>query len=305
VGNKVVFCWHQALKYVFKVVRLKKGWLAFVAVLTFTQIVFSQSIAPKGDMPIEITADGENRFEAGMAYASENVVVHYGRDVVYADEIAYDTKRKEVTAIGNVRIYTEGRFYRCDQVTFNFETKSIVAGPFWYGAERFLGSGAQLESPRNNLYVIRDGTFTTENRENPSHRFEAGTIEIYSDDKIVLKNAVFYVSNIPVFWIPYYSYSLKNQTTTFETSVGSSTRWGLYAMNGLRWQVNPKLTSQFNVDYYTRRGPGGGVDLDYKGVKGNKTEFRSFWIHDWGNEIASESSDRLVVPQARRFRFEL
>jgi hypothetical protein len=36
-----------------------------------------------GDIPVEITADGETRFEGGVAIAEDNVQIHYGEVGIY------------------------------------------------------------------------------------------------------------------------------------------------------------------------------------------------------------------------------
>ena len=38
-----------------------------------------------GDKPVEITADGDTKFENGVAVADNNVQIHYNGTAIYAD----------------------------------------------------------------------------------------------------------------------------------------------------------------------------------------------------------------------------
>ena len=60
-----------------------------------------------GDIPVEITADGETRFEGGVAVAEENVVIKYGDTHIFCDLAQYNPETREVLLLGQVRIYRD------------------------------------------------------------------------------------------------------------------------------------------------------------------------------------------------------
>ena len=43
-----------------------------------------------GDVPVEITADGNTRFEEGVAVAEDNVQIHYKEYSIYCDYAEYN-----------------------------------------------------------------------------------------------------------------------------------------------------------------------------------------------------------------------
>ena len=45
--------------------------------------------------PLQITSDGANRYEGGIYYAKDNVVVTYGGDVLMADEVHFNPQSKK------------------------------------------------------------------------------------------------------------------------------------------------------------------------------------------------------------------
>lgn len=257
----------------------------------------------KQPIPIEITADGENRFEAGMAYASGNVMVKYKDDVLYADEVAYDSKHKEITAMGNVRLYSQGHIYRGDQIIYNFENGNLVSSRFLSVVDKLFLKGDEIRTPSHLKRVIRHGYFTTDDNERPGYHLEANTIEVYDDDEVVLKNVIVYAGSVPIFWLPYFTHSLKEDRGGYNFTLGMNHRWGPYIVNNYSILVKPNWTITPHIAYYGRRGPGGGVDSNYQPLHGNTTQFRSFWIHDQGNDIIGNAV-RPIMPEERRFDFE-
>ena len=51
-----------------------------------------------GDVPVSITADGETKFEGGVAVAEDNVQIHYGDYSIYCDYAEYNPDTRDVAA---------------------------------------------------------------------------------------------------------------------------------------------------------------------------------------------------------------
>ena len=49
-----------------------------------------------GDIPIEITADGNTRFEEGVAIAEDNVQIHYGKYSIFSDYAEYNPETRDI-----------------------------------------------------------------------------------------------------------------------------------------------------------------------------------------------------------------
>ncbi len=232
---------------------------------------------------MEITADGETNFVAGMATASVNVIVRYGGDLLYADQVIFDAKTKTAIASGNVRIYTGPRLYRGDHVTYNFETHAVTSTDFALASFPVFGAGKSVTSPDANHYQITNGFVTTENRTNPGFRIKAHTIEIYPNDHVVLKNVVFFVGDVPVMWMPYFYQDLQANDTTVSLRAGTNSRFGVEALTTVNWRVNKDLQVAFHEDYRSRRGEAGGVDFHFKPMKDSSGFFRAYEVNDDGS----------------------
>lgn len=252
--------------------------------------------------PIEITADGDNRFEAGVAYAEGNVVVRYAEDVLYADEVTFDQKKRLITAKGKVSIYTLGRIYRGEHLQFNVDSKEVKSLDFRSVQERIYLAGSELQNPQSDLFIVKDAILTTENRENPSYRLKASTIELYPDELVVMKNVAVYIGPVPVIWLPYVAIPLDDDLDAFDFRLGSSTRLGVYAEAAYTAALNDRTTVTPHVGYFSKRGIGYGLDGAFNPRPGDRGQLRSFFINDNGNDIGMEDPARTVEPENNRYR---
>lgn len=255
--------------------------------------------------PVEITADGENRYVDGIAYAEGNVVVRHGSDVIYADEVIFDREKRMVTARGNVSVFVDKRIYRGNILQYNLDNSEVKSEDFRSVQDGLLLFGESIQSPRPGKYVIRHGGLTFENRDQPSYKIKASTIEVYPDDRVVFKNVGVYIGDVPVMWLPYVAQTLGQEQDNFDISAGSTSRWGGYVLSSYRWSPEKNWTTSLNFDYRSKRGFAGGGDLLYKTEAGNEAYFTGWGTTDWGNDIQTGSTTRrLVEPPRDRYRFE-
>ncbi|MFN2509656.1 MAG: hypothetical protein ABR589_12900, partial [Chthoniobacterales bacterium] len=153
--------------------------------------------------PIEITSSGGTTYDNGIASARDNVAIHIGDTDIYADAADYDTRTHEVHVEGNVRIYRGLDLYVGDRGTYNTETKELTAHNLRTVDYPFLLGGKRLSTISEDAKLVQRGSFTTHDSSKPDFQIRATTVRVYEDDRVVLKNATFYVGNIPIFYWPY------------------------------------------------------------------------------------------------------
>lgn len=252
--------------------------------------------------PIEITAD-RNAFLDGIATAEGNVVIRYGNNTIFADQATFDQSTREVSAHGNVRIFAQGKIYRGEFLTYNIDDGRITSQGFRTMEDRIFAAGQSIDSPEQGMFRVKQGYITTDNLENPAYRVQANTIEIYPDDRVVLKNVVLKVGDIPVFWFPYVSQSLKDEKGSVTLDVGSVSRLGIYVIPGYNWAYNQALDIGAYGAYYSRRGFGGGAILQYEPSATSRIDFKTFNIADHGTDIGVNPVTRPVQPDRSRYRY--
>jgi len=233
----------------------------------FGQITPEVSTTPPtssvNDQTITITADGNNSYIGQVATADDNVVVHDKGDVIFADHVIYDRSTHVMIATGDARIFTNGKVYRGDSITYNLDTKALTSTTFKAADyPRFL-TGKNVTTPDPNHYHLVDASFTTSNREHPSFHLQAGTIEYRPDDEVVLKNVVLYIGNLPVFYFPIFVQSLTDSRPTYQFEIGDSGQFGYFIDNRYNWVASDKLRGSVEFDLREKRGYAGGLDAQY------------------------------------------
>ena len=275
-------------------------------------VVFAQTKeAPESvEPPLQITSDGANRYEGGIYYAEENVVVTYGGDVLMADQIHFNPTTKEATAKGNVRLYMMNQIYRGDLLTYNFRTKKILSERFRFLDGKMMVEGETINSPELGHYDIGSGSYSTDNRETPGWKIKASSVSLYPGDKTVIENSVAHFGDVPLFYFPYLVQYERDVEGSVNISPGSVTRLGIYALGSYRFAVTDKLKGEIDVDYYSRRGWAGGARAVYKTPDKNNIDhpltevgLRGWYINDRGYQIYDGDAERPAAAAPPRGRY--
>ncbi len=237
-------------------------------------------VSSAGDAPVTITADGQNTYVGEIATADDNVVVHYRNDVIFADHVIYDRSTKIVTAMGNVRIFSDDKVYRGDSMVYNLDTKAIHSSSFLGEEYPKLFSAKEVTTPGFNHYRLTNATFTTNNRQDPSFHMEATTIEYRPNDEVVLKNVLLFIGDVPIFYFPVFVQSLSDSRPTYQFSVGDGGRFGAFIDNSYNWVADTKLRGTVELDARENRGYAGGVDAQYFPTTNSEIFLKTYFAHD-------------------------
>ena len=108
------------------------------------------------DKPVEITADGDTRFENGAAIADDNVQIRYGGIAIYADHAEYNPDTRDILLVGNVRIYSGENLFNGQRAFYNLETKQVRALEFDGGHAplKFSSLSAKASAPGSSPSTI-------------------------------------------------------------------------------------------------------------------------------------------------------
>ena len=259
--------------------------------------------------PLQITSDGANRYEGGIYYAKDNVVVTYGGDVLMADEVHFNPQSKEATAKGNVRLYMLGQIYRGDLLTYNFRTKKMLSEKFRFLDGKMMVEGESIDSPELGHYDIAGGDYSTDNRETPGWKTKASSVSIYPGDKTIVENSVAYFGDVPFFYFPSLALYERDMGDSPDISFGSVSRLGMFVQGAYRFALTDKVKGEVNLDYYGRRGWAGGAALSYVTPGKNsdhpltEVALRGWYINDRGYQIYEENAERPTDSAPPRGRY--
>ena len=250
--------------------------------------------------PVEITADGETRFEGGVAISQDHVVIHYEDIAIYCDYAEYNTETHELLLKGRVRIYRGDYALVCDRAVYNLVTKRLDSADFAGAKTPIQISGDALSSYQANEYIITDGSVTTSDSSKPDYHIRARTIRIYPNDRIVMERATLYVGQLPVFWFPILYQSLTNEFT-FEFSPGENGTYGTYLLTAVGFPVGDHANATLHLNPMTARGVSVGLDLAYRcgDKEQNIGKIQTFVLDDLQPNLNETSLGRQPISAGR------
>src|SRR5207248_5218995 len=187
-----------ALQRDFAAVRLAfamRSLVLFLAGLFASAGLLRGELKTPENAPIEITSTGQTTYENGLATARDNVAIHIGNTVLYADYAQYNSTTHEVELRGHVRIYRDTSLYVTEHGFYNTETKKIRAINGRTESQPYFLAGRDVSSISDNGYFIRNGTFTTNDTAKPDFHLHARKIRVYEKDRVILQYVTAYVVN--------------------------------------------------------------------------------------------------------------
>lgn len=211
--------------------------------------------------------------------AEGNVRVGYRNILLTSDRATVYVERKEAYAEGNVTLTQGDNVITSDKIRFDFITEEGIMSPGGGYYEPWFGRADILEVEGREKVTFFDGSATTCDEEDPHYHLEAGRLIIYPDDKLVAHNVTFYIGKVPVFWVPWYRRSLKDDCRGSFFYPGYRNKWGFFFLSGYHWCA-PGLNTTLHLDYRYRRGWAYGFDgRFYPGADG-RGEWQTYYLED-------------------------
>ncbi len=205
--------------------------------------------------------------------------VHYSTWTLKAREVDLDMKTQTAAARDTVALEDGKNVVFCDSATVNFERREgtmegVSAGfsPWYIQAKKLEISQGKQEYEGANL--------TSCNYVPPHYVIRASKLTIYPGTSLWARNAVFYLGDVPMMYFPSFYRSLRRGS-----AISSSFELGYDEQNGARIQTatliktNPRYYSRLYLDYFTRQGPGTGLELDAE-PPGGRSSVLGYRIHE-------------------------
>ena len=211
-----------------------------------------------------------------------------------------DSHTHEVIAVGNVRIYRDINLYLADRAIYNTETKQIRGEKGRTSSEPYFLTGENIKEISENGYLIRNGTFTTEDSTTSDFHLQARTIRVYENDRVIFQNVTFYVGNVPIFWWPYLYQSL-NDSFSFTISPAFLSSWGPSLLTQVTFPITDHVQARLRLDYRGRRGVAIGFDSEIHYGKDEKSvaKLKTYYLQDQNPLINRTGLPRGAVPTGR------
>jgi len=225
-----------------------------------------------GGAPLSITADQvefEQRLNVYVARGNVRIEQEDGATLT-ADWVAFSNATRHGLASGNVVVVDEDDTLYADFLQFNVDSLQgvVYQGQLENTRTGFRMEGAEVRKTEEQTYVFKDGVFTTcrcpeEGRDPWSLKAKQADLKV--GGWATARNSTVNVLGVPVFWIPYMVYPLRNdrQTGFLFPTLRNSSRNGWEAGVPFFWAAHPQVNVLTTPVYSTKRGPLAKLDVDY------------------------------------------
>ena len=217
---------------------------------------------------------------------------------LFADEAWYFAEEKRAVAAGNVTYIQGNNRISADRAEMDTETRLGVfynafglasiqpqrppappvggfVAPQLTGQDTdviFFGETVEKIGPKK--YKIRNGGFTTCVQPSPRWNLHAGEVVLNIDSYTLLKNAVFNVKDVPLFYMPILYYPTKEEgraTGFLLPTYGRSSLRGQQLSNAFFWAINRSQDATIKHDWYSKGDQGVSGEYRYVTLSGDGT----------------------------------
>jgi len=231
-------------------------FLILLVVLLFPLFVFGQEEM----IPVVIDGDEVSYLQSEGKIVAKGDVRLKNKDVeLFCQEANYDASKNIANIIGDVKIIRANTVLYGKDVVYDFNTSDVKMGQIRMFDPPIYGVSKEGSKIGEEKYELKKGYITTCDLENPHYRLVSKKVTIYPGKKVVARNVVLKIGKLPVFYIPYMSQSLKDDSFPFEVVPGKNSEWGYYVLARWRYNLNEENRGKIHFDWYEERGQGYGI----------------------------------------------
>ncbi len=150
----------------------------------------------------------------------------------------------------------EPLFGRVIEYNMNTRKGRVLHGRTKY--EDSYYSGENITRLNSRVLQIKNGTFTTcDLEDHPHYYFRGRQMKIHLDDKVIARDVIMYIEDVPVFYLPFGVFPIRRgrHSGLIIPTFGSSQLEGRYLRGlGYYWAPNDFLDVKGLVDFYEKSG---------------------------------------------------
>jgi LPS-assembly protein len=261
--------------------------LCLAAALVPPVLLAQTAAGPKPAAPAVAETPPEVRIVAARqersgdrVYATGDVEIRYGGFLLFADRVEYDLGTKDVLAEGNVVAQSGGEVIRAERMVYNLETgRGTISRASGLVQPSVLFEAETLERKRDDLYSLSKARLTACAQPNPRWSFSLARADLRKDDSIEMWGAVVRIKSVPVLYLPYLRYPLKERATGFlMPRIGFGGEKGFFFSQSFYWAMAPNMDATVGVDFYLARGTGAGLQYRYLFPGGTKGDIDLYYF---------------------------
>ncbi len=313
-GNVIAFSMHTFLQ------RIACVW----ALLLLAGSARAQQAVPGLD---NVISDKQQRVGENHYTFKGGVELKRGDTQIYADEVEVFSDQDRALATGNVVFAQGANRIAAERADFNTKTRlgafyhatgiatvqpqrqaprpGVVAPPPIAGQETdvyFYGDIVEKIGPKK--YKITNGGFTTCVQPTPRWMLTSKTLVLNLDHYTLLRDAVFSVKGVPMFYTPILYYPTKREdraTGILLPTYGSSTIRGQSIHNAFFWAIDRSQDATLLHDWFSRTGQGAGSEYRYNFGGGSDGNIRAYLLDEHESVFAQSDGTTSTLPASRSY----
>ena len=256
--------------------------------------------------PVVLQAESLEFFQPQQRLlATGKVVVESGDMRMFADRLDMNTDTGVGIATGNVRFVTPEDDVRASILEFNlsadqgilYEADGTVSG-------RYRISGARVERRGPQRFNVQRGRITACNQSVPDWEFRTSSARIGVGNYATLKNPSFWIKGVPVFYVPYFVFPIKDERTTglLPPRFGYSDNDGATLRSSFFWAMTDWMDSTLGLEYLSERGFKPDAEFRYAIDPLSGGQLEAAYIDD---RLTGEELWRVLLQQQQEFGWGL
>ncbi|MFH1244853.1 MAG: hypothetical protein V1662_00020 [Candidatus Omnitrophota bacterium] len=235
--------------------------------------------------------------------AAGNVEIIYGDVKINGDKADICLATKEGIIEGNVVVYQKDSVLSGEKATYNFDAGSGVIQQANFSSQLIYGKTPYAVKEGPNKISTRKSYMTTCDLAEPHYRIMARSADMFLNDKVIMRNVIIYVGDIPLFYLPYYSYDMKPTRPRVTILPGKDKDWGVYFLTGWRYEFNQYLKGLLHLDYREKKDVASGFDNYYTTNRFGEGFFKTYYMnertlegkHFWKQPRITHEKERYMI----------
>jgi hypothetical protein len=197
--------------------------------------------------------------------AEGDVVLLSGDTEVHAERLWYDMKQGTLRAEGNVVVAdASGNTLWAERLAMNQLKRTGEASDILYAQAPWTAACGGADILPDNVVVLHGCECTSCRQSNPMWRIWAKTLKMKAGEELWAWGVWIYTGRVPVFYVPYFSRSLKDPRPPIEIKPGYSSYLGSYLDLGYNYYLTDGQYGTVRYDWMENVGNGYGLGQHYK-----------------------------------------
>ena len=216
-------------------------------------------IPPVIDNSIRISSSQTSIEQDKNALFTGSVILVDKTQKITADQLAFNRLKMQIEAVGNIQ-------YQSDQINIFADTLSaskvdrstqMTSASYQLDGNPGHGDAKQLSINNEGLLSLIDSTFTTCLQEVPDWQIKASKINLSSSgDFGEAYHAQFRVMDIPILYVPYFSFPISKERLSgfLYPELSTSTNSGVEFTAPYYWNISENYDATITPRYMSKRG---------------------------------------------------